>query len=114
MNKVELWTIILPTQWNHPKGKNPYIRLAHHRVWDKFVRSISGGLTILHPARGQWTSIEGKIYLERVIPVMIACNKEQIEKIADFSAKHYLQEAIMYYRVSDYVVIKDYPENKSL
>jgi hypothetical protein len=43
-----------------------------------------------------------------MIPVRIACTAEQIDKIADMSANYYDQLAIMYFRVSDAVVIKSY------
>jgi hypothetical protein len=43
-----------------------------------------------------------------MIPVRIACTQDQIETIADWTAKYYEQQAVMYYRVSDYVVIKQY------
>lgn len=30
------------------------VRTRHHREWDRQVRKISGGLTILPPSKGQW------------------------------------------------------------
>ena len=43
-----------------------------------------------------------------MIPVRIACSEEQIELISDITARFYVQEAILYYRVSDKVVIRHY------
>tara|TARA_Y100000034_G_C6896119_1_gene413180 strand:+ start:1905 stop:2099 length:195 start_codon:yes stop_codon:yes gene_type:complete len=58
--------------------------------------------------KGEWISPDGVLFRERMIPVRICCTEEQIEKIADMTAKYYEQEAIMYYTVSNYVVIKNY------
>lgn len=98
-----LWEILVPTILD---GKP--IRTRFHRVWDQHVREISGGLTILTPAKGQWISPCGELFVERMIPVRLVCSQEQIETIADFTAKYYRQQAIMFYRVSDYVRIKHY------
>jgi hypothetical protein len=109
---MQLYCILVPTKKNKPVGKNPYYTLRYHRLWDTKVRAITGGLTILSPAKGNWLSPSGELYVERVIPVQIACNQEQIEQIADLTAKHYSQLAIMYYRASDHVVIKHYESNQ--
>lgn len=101
---MELWEILVPTI--SIEGK-PY-RLRYHRVWDAKVRDIANGLTILNPVKGQWLDNSGALFAERMIPVRIACTQEQIEKISDFTAKYYRQLAVMYYRVSDFVVIKHY------
>lgn len=45
---------------------------------------------------------------ERMIPVRIACEETDIEKIADLTASYYNQIAVMYYKISDYVKIKHY------
>lgn len=96
----ELWEILVPTQMNnHPT------RTAHHKEWDKVVRSISGGLTILTPARGQWVH-QNKLFEERMIPVRIACTEKQINRIIDFTIKHYNQLAVLAYRISDKVILK--------
>lgn len=102
MNK--LWTILVPTA--RPNGR-PF-RLRYHRLWDSKVSSITGGLTILQPVKGQWVAGDGRLFAERMIPVSIACSDEQICEIADFTAKHYFQEAIIYWLVSDRVIIKHY------
>jgi hypothetical protein len=46
-----------------------------------------------------------------MIPVRIACNDEQIRKIAVFTAAHYSQETVMYYTISHEVFI--YEPSKS-
>jgi hypothetical protein len=102
---IELWEILVPTV--RRIGGKPY-RTRYHRVWDTKVREIAGGLTILKPAKGQWQAPNGKLFAERMIPVRIACTREQIDQIADMSAIYYDQLAVMYYRVSNEVVIKNY------
>ena len=99
-----LYEILVPTVSNEGK---PF-RTRYHRVWDAKVRIITGGLTILHPAKGQWVSPEGDLFAERMIPVRIMCTEDEIKKIADVTAKYYNQKAIMYYCVSNDVKIINY------
>jgi hypothetical protein len=105
---LPLWEILVPTVSNDGV---PY-RTRFHRVWDAKVRNISGGLTIYKPAFGQWTSDSGEVYRERMIPVRIACSAEHMAKIADLTAKHYTQLAVMYYRVSQEVHVVNYDPAK--
>lgn len=108
----ELWEILVPT--THPITGKP-IRTRFHRVWDAKVRAISGGLTILTPTKGQWTPPEGSpntTLSERMIPVRIACTREQIEKIIDITLKYYEQECVMCYKISDEVILR-YANKKS-
>lgn len=102
MDKKELWEILVPTI--HRTSGKP-IRTRFHRVWDAKVRAVSGGLTILAPAKGQWLSADSTLFSERMIPVRIACSQEEIEKIATLTLEYYDQLAVMYYRVSEFVVI---------
>lgn len=99
----KLWEILVPCQWNNGKP----VRTRHHKEWDKQVRKISDGLTILSPAKGQWV-YNGILYEERVIPVRIVCSKEDINKIMDITAKHYRQIAVIAYIISKDVIIKHY------
>ena len=98
-----LWEILVPTIMD---GKP--IRVRYHRVWDSKVRAIAGGLTILMPAKGHWMSPAGELFVERMIPVRIACNESEIEAIAEMTAKYYKQEAVMFYLVSSRVFIRRY------
>ena len=109
MSNKALYEILVPTikSFDPPK----YYTTRYHKVWDKKVRSISGGLTILKPVKGEWISDNGEIFIERMIPVRIACTAEEIDKIADMTADYYSQIAIMYYKVSDCVVIKNYKKD---
>lgn len=104
---MELWEILVPTKRNNGK---PF-RTRHHREWDKRVRRLATGLTIFKPAKGQWISGDGTLYEDRMIPVRIACTKNQIYQIADMSLKHYDQVAIMFYPVSSEVVYRYAPRD---
>lgn len=95
-----LWEILVPTMRNNGV---PY-RTRYHRVWDEKVRQISGGLTIMTPSKGQWISSEnGQLFIERMIPVRIACTKDEIIEIAMMTKKYYEQKKIMVYRIADEV-----------
>lgn len=99
-----IWEILVPTVT--PDGRP--IRTRQHREWDKRVRRITGGLTVLQPARGQWVSPDDKLFEERMIPVRIACCQVKINKVADMTASFYKQQAVMFYRISDKVHIREY------
>jgi hypothetical protein len=99
--ETELWEILVPTVSNEGK---PY-RTRYHRVWDAKVRAITNGLTICPPVKGQWVS-DGNLFRERMIPVKIACTREQIDVIINMTMKYYDQLAVMAYRVSNLCIIK--------
>ena len=98
---MQLWEILVPTTRNDGR---PY-RLRYHRVWDAKVREISGGMSVMPPLRGQWVSDSGKLFSERMIPVRVACSREDILKIIQMTIEYYDQEAVMAYKVSDEVLI---------
>lgn len=100
---MNLYEILIPTI----KDGKP-VTTRYHRVWDAKVRSITGGLTILKPAIGNWIDKENKLYIERMIPVRVMCTLEQINTIVDFSAKYYNQKAIMYYELSNKCYIRNF------
>ena len=62
-------------------------------------------MTIFAPGKGQWVNDEKRLIEERIIPVNIACTEKQITQIVKFTMRHYRQEAVMYYKVSDDVFI---------
>jgi hypothetical protein len=97
-----MWEILVPTV--HYGSGNP-IRVRFHRIWDEKVRAITGGLTIMPVAKGQWISPENKLFIERMIPVRVMCSEEQMKQILPMTKKYYNQEAIMYYKISDSVEI---------
>ena len=95
-----LWEILVPTQFDDTKEEIP---LEHHREWDRLVREVSGGLTMLRSAMGQWVHL-GEVQHESVIPVRLIATREQMEEIAKFTARHYRQRVIMVYKISDEVL----------
>jgi hypothetical protein len=101
-----LWEILVPTVKD--AAKNKFYTARYHRVWDVRVRETTGGLTILSPSKGQWVSPHGETFVERMIPVRIHCTEDEINRIADFTASYYNQQAIFFYKVSDHVVVKHY------
>lgn len=103
MSKVEMWEILVPTI---RRADNKPIKTRYHKVWDKKVRDISGGLTIMTPAKGQWLSNDNELFVERMIPVRIIATEEQISKIIDMTMVYYDQLAILAYRVSDHVILR--------
>lgn len=105
----KLWEILVPTV-RRSDGK-PY-RTRYHRVWDHKVREISGGLTIMAPVKGQWKSLEGDLFVERMIPVRFVATEEQANAIVDMTIKYYDQLAVMCFRVSEDVIIRHAHEVK--
>lgn len=103
----KMWEILVPTMMpvKINESKHNPVRKRHHKVWDAYVRGISGGLTIHSPTKGQW--IHGDIlFEERMIPVKICCSELAIKLIAKFTKKHYRQLKVCYYKVSDEVYIE--------
>lgn len=97
---MHLWQILVPTVRN---GKP--IRTRYHRVWDSYVRSLSGGLTILRPAKGQWVHpVSAELVEERMIPVLIACSRADILQILEYTKSYYEQDLVMASKVSEEVL----------
>lgn len=101
-NQLKLYEILVPCQRNDGTP----IRTRHHRAWDEQIRRITGGLTILKPAIGQWVSPDGELFKDRMIPVRIACTSEQIDEVIRRTLNHYPDEAaVMAYIISEEVRI---------
>jgi hypothetical protein len=101
---TSLWEILVPCVRNDGR---PF-RVRYHRVWDAKVRAISGGLTIMKPARGQWIDPrEGQLYEERMIPVRFVATRDQMEEIVDMTCVYYEQLAVLCYRIADEVVYRE-------
>jgi hypothetical protein len=99
---AKLWEILVPTI--RRVGGKPYTT-RFHRVWDKKVREISKGLTILTPSKGQWVAPDGELFVERMIPVRFMASRENAEKIAKFTAVYYDQIAVLCYLISEEVIL---------
>ena len=97
----ELWEILVPTIRNDGR---PF-KLRYHRVWDAKVRAISGGLTIMPVAKGQWVHGD-KLFTERMIPVRIVATRNEIDRIIDMSLQYYEQIAMLAYKISSEVILK--------
>jgi len=114
-----LYEILVPTQMDRVvrtgvvKSACP-ISVKYHRLWDAKVHAIAGGLTILQPGKGYWVSPDQTLFHERMIPVRIYCTPDQIEQIADITAHHYNQRAVMFYLISSTVTIKHYEERSDV
>jgi hypothetical protein len=97
----KLWQILVPQE----DISGEFIPVEIHNKWDRLVREVTGGLTIHRSAKGNWISSNGKLVVERMIPVTIHCSKEQMRDIAYMTKRFYNQEAIMYWKISDDVFI---------
>lgn len=114
MNTRKLWEVLVPANGGYGRAikklathekqseVEPRIKL-HHQKWDEQVRSISKGLTILRSSKGQWVDKGGRVIKELVIPVRIACTRKQFIKILELTKKHYCQDVVVGYRLSDEV-----------
>lgn len=99
---MKLYEILVPTVRNDGRP----IHTRFHRVWDDKVVQITGGLTVM-PAtiRGTWIAEGGDAWVDRMIPVRIACEPSQMHEIALMTGRHYDQLCIMYYKISDEVTL---------
>jgi len=105
MSTKGMWEIFVPTERRTEPGK--YYTTRYHRVWDGKVRAITGGLTVMAPARGQWINpMTGDLFQERMIPVRIMATRDEIEKIVDLTLEYYNQLAVLCYKISDEVILK--------
>jgi hypothetical protein len=108
----QLWEILVPYSMgehdnlclNIPRS-NKTVPVPYHQDWDAEVRRITGGLTILKCAKGEWVDEEGAVYRELMIPVRIACTEQQIIQIAQFTQHHYRQKAVFCSLVSERTLI---------
>lgn len=99
-----MWEILVPTERRAEPGK--FYTIRYHRVWDAKVRAITGGLTILTPAKGQWVAPDGELFSERMIPVRIMATRAEIDKIIDLTIEYYDQLAVFCAKVSEEVIVR--------
>ncbi len=105
MTVLTMWEILVPTVKPNTEGKS-FFKKRYHQVWDAKVRTLTRGLTIMPPSKGQWVSPHGVLFEERMIPVRIVATREDIMKVIDLTLKHYSQEAVLCYKISDEVIFK--------
>lgn len=105
-----LWEILVPTV--RREDGRPY-RARFHRVWDRKVREISGGLTLFKPVKGQWLSSDGELFDERMIPVRFIGTEEEKDLLVDFTAVYYDQLAVLAYKIATNVTMRTLEEAKA-
>jgi hypothetical protein len=98
----KVWEIWVPN-YDNSGTKYP---IDYHYQWDEKVRAITGGLTILKTAKGQWISPKGILFAEEMIPVRIYCSKKDISKIVDITIEYYDQEAVIAYLTGSEVILR--------
>jgi hypothetical protein len=96
-----MWEILVPTVRNDGRA----IRTRFHKIWDAKVREISGGLTIMPVAKGQWI-YKDSLFEERMIPVRIIATREEIEGIITLTMTYYEQIAVLAYKISEEVILR--------
>jgi len=101
MTGKKLWEILVPRYSNDGIEYS----IEYHQSWDKKVREIAGGITILRSAKGHWVNSKGKVFIEEMFPVRIYCSEKDIEKISNYTLEYYEQEAVFAYLVSSNVKI---------
>lgn len=98
----EMWEILVPAS-----SKDKEFTYDHHKLWDEYVIDISGGITVMRTVKGEWVSQNNVRFKDRMIPVRVKCNEKDMKKIIDFTIRHYDQEAVLAYRLSDAVILKE-------
>lgn len=104
-----LWEILVPTVRPNSGGKK-FFTTRYHRVWDEKVRAITGGLTIMPPAKGEWVSPASTFFRERMIPVRVMADREQIERVISLTLDYYDQEAVLCYKLADETLLRWNPK----
>jgi hypothetical protein len=100
-----MWEILVPTVKPNTDATK-FFTTKYHKEWDAKVKAITGGLTIMTPAKGQWLSPHGINFEERMIPVRLIATRVQMETIIDITIEHYSQEAVLCYKISDEVILR--------
>ncbi len=100
---IDLWEIYVPVCQTLSTTR---FTDKHHRQWDNEVIRLTGGLTLLKSIKGKSISVfNGQTCEEEMIPVRIAADIHIMVQISIFTAKHYSQESVFYYKVSDRAMI---------
>lgn len=100
----KVWELYVPTMRKNGKP----IHTRFHRVWDKKVMAITGGLSIHRPSIGYWINPEKTLYREKMIPVRIVATDDEIKKVIEITLLHYEdEEAILCYRISNEVILQE-------
>ncbi len=97
---MELWEVLVPKADN--SGKE--FTVEFHKKWDKVVREMSGGLTVMRSAKGTWLDND-KLHEEKMIPCRVMCTRAQILQVLEFTKTYYKQIAVMGYKISNEVIV---------
>jgi len=102
MNDKSLWEIMIPKNID----KHTIFHVSCHREWSNYVENITNGMVFFSSLDRRWISPkETSPYFDNKIPVRIFCNKEQIKKIISFTMKHYDQNHVIAYKLSDSIIL---------
>lgn len=99
---LKLWEILIPKFSNQGLEYS----LKYHQEWDKKVRQMAGGLTIMKTAKGHWINPSGNLFVEEMIPVRVSCAEQDIDSVIQKTINHYDQEAILAYELSSNVKLR--------
>jgi transcriptional regulator with XRE-family HTH domain len=109
-DEIIMWEILVPTI---RRADDRPIRRRFHRVWDEKVRAISGGLTVMTPAKGQWVCpVSSELFVERMIPVRFLATETQKDEIVDMTAVYYDQLAVLCYAIANRVTMRSLEDAK--
>lgn len=109
-DEIILWEILVPTV---RRADDVPIKTRFHKVWDEKVRAISGGLTIMNPAKGQWVCpVSNELFVERMIPVRFLATETQKDEIVDMTAVYYDQLAVLCYAIANKVTMRSLEDAK--
>lgn len=98
-----MWEVFVPMTNNNGEK----FTVEYHREWDKKVRDISGGLTILKlVAKGQWVNEEGDLEHDKIIPVRVACTPMEFAQILEITCEHYSQDMVMGFKYGEVVTYR--------
>ena len=60
----------------------------------------------MQPARGQWVDPDGKLFVEKMIPVRVIASRQQISEIVDYTITYYHQKAVLAYQIGYHVILR--------
>ncbi len=99
-----MWEILVPTVHN---DGTPFRLRKHHKVWDAKVLAISGGITVMRAAQGQWVNpTDHELFTDRVIPVRFLGTEDDKDRIVDMTCIFYDQLAVLCYAVGEKVTMR--------
>ena len=77
---------------------------SYRKIFVDILIKETGGLSVLPTVKGFWID-KGITYADENTPLRVICTGEDIERFAYIAKEHFNQLAILYYKISDDVVI---------